>query len=155
MIDYQFDVLEKSRRQVLKLTEDLTEEEINQIPKGFNNNIAWNVIHLLVTQQLLCYKLSEKAGYVDQVTIDNYRRGTAPDPARQVSLKEFEKFKEELMLNASRIKADYPEFTKFNSLTTSIGISINSIDDAIAFNNYHEGWHIGYIIALRRAIRAL
>ena len=26
-------------------------EQLNTVPKGFNNNIIWNVIHALVTQQ--------------------------------------------------------------------------------------------------------
>ncbi|MCX2680575.1 DinB family protein [Galbibacter sp. EGI 63066] len=154
-MDYQFEVLEKSRQSLLKLIEGLTEEEINKIPEGFNNNIAWNVIHVLITQQLICYKLAGEEGYVDEQTIKDYRKGTAPNPEKPVSLEEFEKYKEELMPNVSRIKADYPKFTTYNSYTTSVGISLNSIEDAITFNNYHEGIHLGYVMALRRAIRVL
>ena len=107
MLAYQFEILEKSRKSLLKATEGLSEEQINRIPEGFNNNIAWNVIHLVVTQQLLCYKLAGQAMYVDDELVDNYRKGTAPNPNKPVSLKDFNKYKEELMLNVDRIKEDY------------------------------------------------
>lgn len=154
MIDYQFNILEKSREAVLKKTENLSEEQINKIPEGFKNNIAWNVIHLLVTQQLLCYKLAGKEMYVSEEVVNSYRKGTAPDPSKPVSLEDFNKFKEELMLNVKRIKGDYKKVTSFNSYPTSAGITLNSIEDAIAFNNYHEGLHTGFINALLRAIQA-
>ncbi|WP_417443475.1 DinB family protein [Joostella sp.] len=154
MIDYQFNILEKSREAVLKKTQNLSEEQINKIPEGFKNNIAWNVIHLLVTQQLLCYKLAGKEMYVSEEVVNSYRKGTAPDPSKPVSLEDFNKFKEELMLNIKRIKEDYKKVTSFNSYPTSAGITLNSIEDAIAFNNYHEGLHTGFINALLRAIQA-
>ncbi|MCF8713832.1 DinB family protein [Joostella atrarenae] len=154
MIDYQFNILEKSREAVLKKTENLSEEQINKIPEGFKNNIAWNVIHLLVTQQLLCYKLAGKEMYVSEEVVNSYRKGTAPDPSKPVSLEDFNKFKEELVLNIKRIKEDYKKVTSFNSYPTSAGITLNSIEDAIAFNNYHEGLHTGFINALLRAIQA-
>jgi hypothetical protein len=34
--------------------------QLNIVPDGFNNSIAWNIAHILVTQQLLHYKLSGK-----------------------------------------------------------------------------------------------
>ena len=154
MLAYQFEILEKSRKSLLKATEGLSEEQINRIPEGFNNNIAWNVIHLVVTQQLLCYKLAGQAMYVDDELVDNYRKGTAPNPNKPVSLKDFNKYKEELMLNVDRIKEDYKKSTSYISFTNSVGININSIEDAIAFNNYHEGLHTGFVNALLRAIQA-
>ncbi|MEL4306803.1 DinB family protein [Joostella sp. CR20] len=154
MIDYQFEILEKSRKAVLKATENLSEEQINQIPTGFKNNIAWNVIHLLVTQQLLCYKLAGQPMYVSDALVNDYRKGTAPNPEKPVSLEDFNAYKEELMLNIERIKQDYKSITSYNSYTTSVGMTLASIEDAITFNNYHEGLHTGFINALLRAIQA-
>ena len=54
----QFDVLRISRDLVIKELEDLTLDQIHAIPTGFKNSISWNVAHLVVTQQLLHYKLS-------------------------------------------------------------------------------------------------
>ena len=53
----QFEVLRISRDLVIKELEGLTLGQIHEVPAGFKNNIAWNVAHLVVTQQLLHYKL--------------------------------------------------------------------------------------------------
>ena len=74
----QFDILRKSRQLVLKLITGLTLEQIHTIPDGFKNNIAWNVVHLVVTQQLLQYKLSGLDCLVPDELIEEDRKGTAP-----------------------------------------------------------------------------
>jgi hypothetical protein len=33
-------------------------DQLNTIPEGFNNNLIWNIGHIIVSQQLLVYKLS-------------------------------------------------------------------------------------------------
>ncbi len=37
---------------------------------------------------------------------------------------------------------------------TSAGIRLESVEDAIAFNNFHEGIHLGYVMALKKALAA-
>jgi hypothetical protein len=43
----------------------------------------------------------------------------------------------------------FPEYTTY---TTSFGIDLKNIHDAIIFNNMHECLHYGYILAQKRAI---
>lgn len=45
-----FEILLKTRQLLLKITENLTDEQLNKIPQGFKNNIAWNIGHLVVMQ---------------------------------------------------------------------------------------------------------
>lgn len=33
-------------------------EQLNKIPAGFNNNLIWNIGHIIVAQQSLIYQLS-------------------------------------------------------------------------------------------------
>ena len=54
----QFDILAKTRAIILYYIKELSLDQLHIIPDGFNNNIAWNIAHLVVTQQLLHYKLS-------------------------------------------------------------------------------------------------
>ena len=54
----KFDDLLETRKFLLKIISSLSNEQLNKIPVPFKNNIAWNIAHLVVTQQLLCYKLS-------------------------------------------------------------------------------------------------
>ena len=152
MIDIQFDVLEKTRIKILDSIKDLTIDQINTIPDKFNNNIAWNFAHLIVTQQLLCYKFSGLDCHIDEKSINMYRKGTAPNS--KMTLEEFQKYKELFLLNVERIKDDYNKgrFKTYNTYTTSANVTLASIEDAIAFNNMHEGIHLGSILALKKVI---
>ena len=40
----QFDTLRITRNNILKDIKALTLDQLNEIPKGFNNNIAWNLV---------------------------------------------------------------------------------------------------------------
>ncbi len=74
----QFDVLRISRDLVIKELEGLTLDQIHAVPAGFKNNIAWNVAHLVVTQQLLHYKLSNLDCLCPDELIASYKKGTVP-----------------------------------------------------------------------------
>ncbi|MEL6926626.1 MAG: DinB family protein, partial [Bacteroidota bacterium] len=54
-------------------------EELNTIPEGFNNNLIWNLGHVLVTQQLLTYGLSYMPLKVSAELVNKYRKGTRPE----------------------------------------------------------------------------
>ncbi len=57
---FEIEVLKMIRESILNQIKDLTLEQIYQVAKGHNNNIFWNFMHLLVTQQILCYKLASQ-----------------------------------------------------------------------------------------------
>ena len=147
-----FDTLKKSRKLLLRIIEGLTVDQLNTIPKGFKNNIAWNIAHLVVTQQLLCYRLSGENCLVSDEMIDKYRKGTAP--TNPVSAAEFESIKTLLTTLPSRLEEDYNAkiFKSYNEYTTSVNVSLNSIDDAIVFNTFHEGFHLGVVLQLKKLV---
>jgi hypothetical protein len=43
-------------------------------------------------------------------------------------------------------------FSDYTPYTTSFGMDLKSIQDAIIFNNMHESLHYGYSMAIKRAI---
>ena len=43
-------------------------------------------------------------------------------------------------------------FKTYNEYTTSYNVTLNNIEKAIMFNNVHEGLHLGYIMALKKAL---
>ena len=43
-------------------------------------------------------------------------------------------------------------FDDYTPYTTSFGLDLKNIQDAIIFNNMHESLHYGYALALKRAI---
>ncbi|WP_431166616.1 DinB family protein [Tenacibaculum halocynthiae] len=151
-MDTQFEVLKKSRELVLNLIDGLTIEQLHKIPEGFNNNIAWNVAHLVVTQQLLHYKLSGLQCLVSDELIDNYRKGTKP--SETFTEEELEEVKELLLGLPDTLKEDFEAgiFTDYTSYKTSTGFVLDSFKTALAFNNMHEGMHLGVIMAMRKLV---
>jgi hypothetical protein len=147
-----FDDLLQTRKFLISKIESLSFEELNKIPKGFKNNIAWNIAHLVVTQQLLCYKLSGLKCLISDEIIENFQKGASP--SYKVSLEEFAKMKGMFLQLPIKLDEDYKAgiFKDYTSYATSIGVSLNSIDEAIAFNAYHEGIHLGVILQLLKFV---
>ncbi len=54
----------------------------------------------------------------------------------------------------AKLAADYAagKFSSFSAYRTSAGIALETIENAITFKNAHEGIHIGYIMAMRKAL---
>ena len=140
-MEKQFEILKANRLIILKIIEDLSLKQLNKIPEGFRNNIAWNVAHLPVIQQLLCYKLSGLPINVN-------------DESDDMTQQELETIKDLYVKQIAQFKEDYHnnKFTAYNTYPTSANVTLHTINDAIAFNNFHEGLHLGYILALKNTL---
>ncbi|WP_338813881.1 DinB family protein [Bernardetia sp. Wsw4-3y2] len=148
-------LLKTTRTNFLNLLNEFSLEQINQIPEGFSNNLVWNFGHLVVTQQLLCYKLSGNEMYISDELINKYRKGSKPEAdASQAEVDELKKLAFDLI---DKFEKDYSEsksmFDSYSEYPTSYNYTLKSIEDAINFNNTHEGVHYGYALALRKAIK--
>jgi len=148
----QFDILKKSRQLTLKAINDLTLDQIHIIPEGFKNNIAWNVTHLVVTQQLLQYKLSGLDCLVPDELIEEHRKGTVP--TKTFTKEEFEEVTELLAGLPDTLEEDFNEgiFENYNAYETSTGFVLDTFETAVNFNNYHEGIHLGIILAIKKLV---
>lgn len=147
-----FEILLKTRQLLLNITENLSMEQMNKIPQGFKNNIAWNIAHLAVTQQLLCYKLSGLNCLVSDEMIVDFQKGTAPN--QFISKVAFEAIKEQFLQLPLTLEEDYNKgiFKNYSEYKTSVNITLNSVEDAVMFNTYHEGIHLGIILQLMKFI---
>lgn len=149
---YAFEVLKITRNNILKTFDGLSMEELNRIPDGFNNNLIWNFGHVIATQQILCYGLSGNKAFVSNEIIDAYRKGTKPEGF--VSEEAFEELKKLSEAAIQQMEKDYAAglFKAYKTYPTSYGTTLSNIEEAITFNNIHEGLHFGYCIALRKII---
>ncbi|AQX08120.1 MULTISPECIES: DinB family protein [Elizabethkingia] len=140
------------RRNLADVLQKTSHQDLMMIPDGFNNNIYWNIAHCVATQQLLIYYLSGNPFRIDKYWIETYKKGTLPN--LDVSQEEIEDLNF-LLSETSRIMAnDYDEnfFLDYTNYSTSLGMDLKNIEDAVLFNNIHEGQHLGYIMAQKRAI---
>ena len=82
-----FEITETSRRLLQHLIEPLTLAQLNKMPDGFNNNIIWNVGHIIVVQQMLVYNLSGLPMQVSADLVSKYKKGTQPmEPATEADV---------------------------------------------------------------------
>ena len=147
-----FTITDTSRTMVSKILENHTLEQLNKIPEGFNNNLIWNIAHIVVTQQLLVYKFSGLPMLVSDELVQKYMKGTKPE--HNVTESEVDEIKSLLSKTIGQTKEDYENgiFKNFQEYSTSTGFILKNIEDALAFNNFHEGLHIGIMMSLRKLI---
>lgn len=154
MLDTDFRILQITRENIQKLISTFTLEQLNLVPPKMNNNLIWNLGHVIVTQQILCYKLSGLPMHLDNVYIEKYRKGTRPNPNQAISKEELDFLVKSLQSTQDQLKSDYENgiFQNYETYTTSYNMTLTSIQDAIRFNNVHEAMHLGTCLALKNLI---
>ena len=148
-----FEILKAGRKKLLETVSGLSIRQILQVPTGFNNHIGWNFCHILVVQQSLTYGLSGKPLMLEKNIIDAFGKNTKA--RANINVEFWETMKEMAITTAHRLESDYQSnyFETFKEYTTSsYGYHLSSIENAIAFNNVHEGLHLGYIMAQKRSL---
>ena len=149
---YAFDIVLKNRKLLNSFMEKFSLEELNKVPSGFNNNLIWNIAHVIVTQQLLVYNLSGLPMMTNDAMVAKYRKGTKVDG--DVEQDEVNEIKGLLLSTVEQMKTDYENgfFKNYTSYTTSTNSTMTCVEDAVKFNNFHEGIHLGYILALKKSL---
>ncbi len=149
---WAFDITLKNRKILKSFLENFTLSQLNKIPKGFGNNIIWNIAHTIATQQLLVYNLSGLPTIISEEMIESYRKGTKPE--RDLTQAEVDEVKGLLFSTIEKTKEDYNKgvFKTYNEYTVSTKSILTNVEEAIAFNNFHEGIHLGYILALKKSL---
>jgi glutamyl/glutaminyl-tRNA synthetase len=146
------EITKTSRNMVSKLIQGFTLEQLNKVPAGFNNNLIWNVAHIVVTQQLLVYKLAGLPVMVSEEMIKKYKKGTKTDHV--ATQEEVDEILSLLHKTVAQTEIDIENnlFQNFNEYPTSTGFVLKTNQDSMEFNNFHEGLHIGVIMALRKLV---
>lgn len=152
MIEKQLEIVRKTRLSILKILEGFSLEQLNKIPAGFNNNIIWNLGHMIAAQQGICYKRAGLDIWVDEAFFNRYKSETKPEvPADE---QEYQLIKTLLMTSIDQLEKDYRAniFGNYVTWTTRYAVDMSSIDDAVGFLPFHEGLHCGYIMAMRKLV---
>ncbi|WP_430429017.1 DinB family protein [Maribacter litoralis] len=152
MTENIFQVMLQNRRNLHAILTKTSKDKLLKIPQGFNNNVYWNIAHTIITQQLLVYKFSGLQMRVPDNLVDKFKKGTVPDGT--ASDEEMMVIADFLISTAEWLIEDYETslFQTFNEYTTSAKVTLKNVDDAIAFNLFHEGLHIGQIALLLKQL---
>jgi len=147
-----FEITRLSRKIIAEYLEHYTLEQLNKVPEGFNNNLIWNIGHIVVVQQMLVYNLSGLPMMVSQEMVEKYKRGTKPE--HLISQAEVDEIRSLLFETINQTKADLNSkiFKTYTEFTTLSGFTMRNVEDALAFNYYHEAMHIGMMMSIRKFI---
>jgi len=154
-MDKRIDKIKKVRQFLIEQVANLTDEQLNKVPKGYNNNIIWNLIHLISTQQGLCYFRAAQRANVTDKFVTPFAINTKPN--RNIESQEIVEIKNLLITSIDELQKDYDKeifhnYTMSPNILKVYGIEIKNIDDALEFLLYHEGYHTGYILCLKKLV---
>lgn len=147
-----FRITRTSRNILSQFIDKYTLEQLNVIPDGFSNNLIWNIAHIVVVQQMLVNKLSGLPMMISDEIVEKYKKGTKPD--QDVTQAEVDEIKSLLVTTIDKTEVDFSNkvFTNYQEYPTSTGFVIKNAEDAMAFNYFHEGLHIGILMSIRKFI---
>lgn len=147
-----FEITLQNRKFLYKILKDMPRNLLPGIPVGYRNNIWWNIAHVIAIQQLLVYRLSNLRLLINEDLANKFKGGTVPDSTP--SEKEIKEVAAYLFSTAERTQQDYENnvFGEFKAYTTINKVTLKSVEDALAFNVFHEGLHLGVILSLQKVL---
>ncbi|NQV75655.1 MAG: DinB family protein [Bacteroidetes bacterium] len=148
----QIDNIKKTRSIILELISDLSTEQLNIIPKAFNNNIIWNLGHLIAVQESLFYLRAGLPINLDQDFFNSFKNGSKPD--HEFNTEEINLIKILLISSLEHFDRylNMKIFNNYQGWKTRFNVEISTIEDALNFIPFHEGLHIGYIMGYKKII---
>ncbi len=152
LVEFQLALLEKTRRRALEIADALTPEQLLTIPKGFHNNILWNLGHLVVSQQVLCYTKSGLAPRAPGYLMPLFGKGSSPAAwAGQIDATEVKSW---LLESMTLLRNDFEQhvFKQYEAYETSSGMVLTNIGEALTYVLWHESQHLGVILSLRKLV---
>ena len=153
-MEKQFNISLQNRKILRSVLRKVPVEMLEKIPEGYRNNLFWNIAHIPATQQILLYRLSGLPTRLEEDWVDMYKKGTSPETKSQYHDDDIEHLCEVLMDTAQWAEEDYKKgiFREYQEYTTSTNVTLSSVEDAICFNNYHEGIHLGVVLSQLKSL---
>lgn len=147
-----FEITRTSRKILTDFLDNYTLEQLNKVPPPLNNNLTWNIAHIVVVQQMLVYNLSGLPMMVSDEMVNAYKRGSKPE--RDLTQQEVDEIRALLTKTIDQTEKDFAAgiFKNYTEFTTMTGFNLKTAEEAMAFNYYHEAVHTGVMMSIRKFI---
>ncbi|GIP53825.1 DinB family protein [Paenibacillus vini] len=149
MEQFLFNQLAFVRGQTLKLMEGVTEELADRIPEGFRNNIRWNLGHIYVVCERFAFKQLNLPQQLPNGFSEQFENGSSPlnwPASFQVpTLPELETLLKEQQERIRTALGHRLQDKIVPPYTTSAGMVLETPEQFLSFNLYHEGMHLSVI----------
>ena len=148
-------VLKACRSKWLTMLNELTTDQLNKIPTGFSNNLAWQFGHVIVSQQILCYRMAGQKFVINEELIDRYKNGSRPE--NYISEEEINLLKGYMLNTIDQLEIDlknglFDNYTPY-TISTYVGLTLENVNDALTFIVSHDALHYGCSISLKRLVK--
>lgn len=151
--DFVFKMMDRAQMNILKYAENVSEEAKMTIPEGFNNNLHWNLGHILAVSDRVVYGLSGREPVLPAAYKTYFAPGTRPSewqgepPAWDELIEELrqlpQRFRDSFAGKQNEPLADTNNFAKAETL-----------GDLLMLNVSHMNQHAGFMNALARLNQA-
>ncbi|AFM39133.1 hypothetical protein Desaci_0016 [Desulfosporosinus acidiphilus SJ4] len=152
MSEYLFDQLKVVRNNTLNAVKGLSENQVDKIPAGFNNNIRWNLGHIYLVQERFAFGFTEIPMLLPEGFLGLFGKDTKPSDwtIQPPSLNELIKLLED---QTDRIQEAFKE--RLDEVlaapwTMPSGLTLKTVREFLTFSMYHEGMHVQAIKFLHR-----
>ncbi|MDQ0898622.1 MULTISPECIES: DinB family protein [unclassified Paenibacillus] len=146
---YLFKQLAFVRGQTLKLMDGVTEETADRIPDGFRNNIRWQLGHIYVVLERFAFQYVGLPLRLPEGFKEQFEYGTTPlnwpNSAAVPTLQELENLLKDQQERIRDVLGHRLEEKIVPPYTTSAGMTLETPEQFLSFNLYHEGMHISVI----------
>jgi len=143
----------RTRALFVDIIDTLTIEQLNAIPEGFNNNIAWNFGHIIVSTEGLCYLRSGVQPGLKIPFGARYTKGSKPEIF--IEREELEALKQQSLRSLEQIRSDL-ERDVFKTITPyatqTYGFEMQNIEEILTACLAHESLHYGTALALKKQL---
>ena len=147
-----FKTFRTTRFHMLRELEGLSQDDLLAIPEGRDDNVLWNVGHLLCSLARLTYVRSGFALPIPEHYLALFGKNTT---ARDwTDTPDADEVFGHFHALPGQIEADYASgrFSRYEPLELAPGHTVESVEEAIAFHCFHEGLHIGMIISVKELL---
>ena len=136
----------RTRAVLSKILEGVSPEALDIVPEGFNNNIRWQLGHILVTAELFLFKGQEKlpASYNALFGPGSKPANWTDDVPSVATLLE--------QLNEQLASIQEVDTTTFDIKLEKPFIGNETVGELAAMGAFHEAMHVGQIQALKKLI---
>jgi hypothetical protein len=145
-----FTQLESYRSYILGVLENVTVEEAEVIPKGFNNNIRWNLGHIYLDQYLWIQAVTKEKASVPEQFNAWFGYGTSPADFTSET-PSLEELKTLLKNQPSEIVAAYGHRLEEEFPPTEMGM--HTSEQVLVRTIFHEGMHLQTILDIKKCMK--
>lgn len=128
---------------------DVSEEQLDIQPKGFNNNIHWHIGHVLTVNEQFLFGFPENSENLPGHYKDLFGNGSKPADWPE-NVPSADELAEQLTSQLKRIK-NIPE-EKFAEKLPETILGAQTFGELAALAAFHEGNHAGRVNAMKKVL---